>query len=238
MDPCLTTPHTLAPATGAATGLGSPAPHVARCTTPLPPGFRRRRRRLLDGGHGPSPLPELLAAARAPATAAELRTEPAARAAFRAPVHPDASPPPTTSRGESRSEPQQHHGGQCHRGHRPDRQHRRRRRAVAAHSSPTTPRDQSSSTTTKAATSDALAAYLTSLTTAPSTALADDHARPLQHPSDQPATARNRPRPPTPALPPLGRTPPGGARPSPRLQHRPAREGPRQPPCSPTSPAP
>lgn len=50
--------------------------------------------------------------------------------------------------------------------------------ALATHSSPTTPRDQSSSTTTKAAASDALAADLTSLTTAPSTALADDHARP------------------------------------------------------------
>ena len=55
--------------------------------------------------------------------------------------------------------------------------------ALATHSSPTTPRDQSSSTTAKAAAakaaaSDALAADLTSQTTAPSTALADDHARP------------------------------------------------------------
>jgi hypothetical protein len=40
-------------------------------------------RRLLDGGDGPTPLPELLAAARAPATTAELRGEEAARAAFR-----------------------------------------------------------------------------------------------------------------------------------------------------------
>ena len=50
--------------------------------------------------------------------------------------------------------------------------------ALATHSSPTTPRDQSSSTTAKAAASDALASDLTSLTTAPSTAIADDHARP------------------------------------------------------------
>ena len=38
--------------------------------------------RLLDGGDGPSPLPQLLAAATAPATAAELRGEAAARVAF------------------------------------------------------------------------------------------------------------------------------------------------------------
>jgi hypothetical protein len=41
-------------------------------------------RRLLDGGDdGPSPLPQLLAAATAPGTAAELQDEAAARAAFR-----------------------------------------------------------------------------------------------------------------------------------------------------------
>jgi hypothetical protein len=39
--------------------------------------------RLLDGGDGPAPLPQLLAAATAPATAAELRGEAAACAAFR-----------------------------------------------------------------------------------------------------------------------------------------------------------
>jgi hypothetical protein len=135
-------------------------------------------RRLLDGGHGPSPLPELLAAARAPATAAELRTEPAARAAFRSSVHPDASPLPhdiprripmrtTTTIMVAKAIAAialtaSTAGGV----------------ALATHSSPTTPRDKSSSTTAKAAASDALAADLTSLTTAPSTALADDHARP------------------------------------------------------------
>jgi hypothetical protein len=45
-------------------------------------------RRLLDGDDdGPSPLPQLLAAATAPATAAELRGEAAARAAFRYSTH-------------------------------------------------------------------------------------------------------------------------------------------------------
>jgi hypothetical protein len=44
-------------------------------------------RRLLDGGEGPSPLPQLLAAASAPATAAELRGEAAALAAFRSAPH-------------------------------------------------------------------------------------------------------------------------------------------------------
>jgi len=45
-------------------------------------------RRLLDGDDdGPSPLPQLLAAATAPATAAELRGEAAARAAFRSSTH-------------------------------------------------------------------------------------------------------------------------------------------------------
>jgi hypothetical protein len=43
--------------------------------------------RLLDGGDGPSPLPQLLAAASAPATAAELRGESDALAAFRSSVH-------------------------------------------------------------------------------------------------------------------------------------------------------
>ena len=43
--------------------------------------------RLLDGGDGPPPLPQLLAAATAPATAAELRGESAARAAFRSSMH-------------------------------------------------------------------------------------------------------------------------------------------------------
>jgi hypothetical protein len=44
-------------------------------------------RRLLDGGDGPPPLPQLLAAATAPATPAELRGESTARAAFRTSVH-------------------------------------------------------------------------------------------------------------------------------------------------------
>jgi hypothetical protein len=39
--------------------------------------------RVLDGGDGPPPLPQLLAAASAPGTTAELRGESAARAAFR-----------------------------------------------------------------------------------------------------------------------------------------------------------
>ena len=43
--------------------------------------------RLLDGGGGPPPLPQLLAAAAAPPAPAELRGEPAARAAFRSSVH-------------------------------------------------------------------------------------------------------------------------------------------------------
>jgi hypothetical protein len=43
--------------------------------------------RLLDGGDGPSPLPQLLAAATTPATAAELLGEAAARAAFRSSTH-------------------------------------------------------------------------------------------------------------------------------------------------------
>ena len=43
--------------------------------------------RLLDGGDGPPPLPQLLAAVTAPATAAELRGEAAARAAFRSSTH-------------------------------------------------------------------------------------------------------------------------------------------------------
>ena len=43
--------------------------------------------RLLDGGDGPPPLPQLLAAATAPATPAELRGESTARAAFRTSVH-------------------------------------------------------------------------------------------------------------------------------------------------------
>ena len=43
--------------------------------------------RVLDGGDGPPPLPQLLSAATAPATAAELRGEAAARAAFRSSTH-------------------------------------------------------------------------------------------------------------------------------------------------------
>ena len=43
--------------------------------------------RLLDGGDGPPPLPQLVAAVTAPATAAELRGEAAARAAFRSSTH-------------------------------------------------------------------------------------------------------------------------------------------------------
>jgi hypothetical protein len=43
--------------------------------------------RLLDGGGGPPPLPQLLAAAAAPPAPAELRGEPAARAAFRSSLH-------------------------------------------------------------------------------------------------------------------------------------------------------
>lgn len=43
--------------------------------------------RLLDGGDGPPPLPQLLAAATAPATAAELHGEAAARTAFRSSTH-------------------------------------------------------------------------------------------------------------------------------------------------------
>jgi len=44
-------------------------------------------KRLLDGGDGPPPLPQLLAAVAAPATAAELRGEAVARAAFRSSTH-------------------------------------------------------------------------------------------------------------------------------------------------------
>jgi hypothetical protein len=43
--------------------------------------------RLLDGDDGPPPLPQLLAAATAPATAAELRGEATARTAFRSSTH-------------------------------------------------------------------------------------------------------------------------------------------------------
>ena len=43
--------------------------------------------RLLDGGDGPPPLPQLVAAVTTPATAAELRGEAAARAAFRSSTH-------------------------------------------------------------------------------------------------------------------------------------------------------
>jgi len=43
--------------------------------------------RLLGGGDGPPPLPQLVAAVTAPATAAELRGEAAARAAFRSSTH-------------------------------------------------------------------------------------------------------------------------------------------------------
>ena len=49
-------------------------------------------RRLLDGGDGPSPLPQLLAAASAPATATELQGESAALAAFRSSMHPAPLP--------------------------------------------------------------------------------------------------------------------------------------------------
>ena len=52
-----------------------------------------KARRLLDGSDdGPSPLPQLLAAATAPATAAELQGEEAACAAFRSSVHATAVP--------------------------------------------------------------------------------------------------------------------------------------------------
>jgi hypothetical protein len=44
-------------------------------------------RNMLDGGDGPPPLPQLLAAATAPAAPAELRGESAARAAFRTSLH-------------------------------------------------------------------------------------------------------------------------------------------------------
>ena len=144
----------------------------------LPPVSGAVARQQLDGGHGPSPLPELLAAARAPATAAELRSEPAARAAFRCSVHTHPSPLPhdIPRRNPMRTTTTilvakaiaaialtaSTAGGV----------------ALATHSSPTTPRDQLNSTTAKAAASDAHAADLTSLTTTPSTALADDHARP------------------------------------------------------------
>jgi hypothetical protein len=53
--------------------------------------------RLLDGGDGPPPLPQLLAAATAPATPAELRGESAARAAFRTSVHSAPLPHPRRS---------------------------------------------------------------------------------------------------------------------------------------------
>ena len=43
--------------------------------------------RLLDGGDGPPPLPQLVAALTAPATLVELRGESAARAAFRSSTH-------------------------------------------------------------------------------------------------------------------------------------------------------
>ena len=49
--------------------------------------------RLLDGGDGPPPLPQLVAAAKAPAAAAELRGEAAARAAFRSSTHAAPIPP-------------------------------------------------------------------------------------------------------------------------------------------------
>jgi hypothetical protein len=53
--------------------------------------------RLLDGGDGPPPLPQLLAAATAPATPAELRGESAARAAFRTSAHSAPLPHPRRS---------------------------------------------------------------------------------------------------------------------------------------------
>jgi hypothetical protein len=56
-------------------------------------------RRLLDGGDGPPPLAQILAAATAPTTVAELRGESAARAAFRSSPHPTPLPhdPPRRS---------------------------------------------------------------------------------------------------------------------------------------------
>ena len=80
-------------------------PHTSGGRTPV---SRRRRlpgtglseataRRLLDGsGDGPPPLPQLLAAATAPGTAAELQGEAAARAAFQSSVH--AAPGPVRPR--------------------------------------------------------------------------------------------------------------------------------------------
>jgi hypothetical protein len=78
--------------------------NTARTSSDRLPIWRRRRllgaglseataRRLLDGSDdGPPPLPQLLAAATAPGTAAELQGETTARAAFRAAAHSTAAP--------------------------------------------------------------------------------------------------------------------------------------------------
>jgi hypothetical protein len=59
-------------------------------------------KRLLDGGAGPAPLPQLLAAAAAPATAAELHGEVAALAGFRSSVHSAPLPDDPTWRSRVR----------------------------------------------------------------------------------------------------------------------------------------
>ena len=88
MDPCLTPRHRRG-------GNGNRRPGAARHemhTRRLGRLSGTTAERLLDGGDGPSPLPELLAAATAPATAAELRGESAARAAFRSSTRPAPLP--------------------------------------------------------------------------------------------------------------------------------------------------
>jgi hypothetical protein len=133
-------------------------------------------RRLLDGGGGPSPLPELLAAAQAPATAAELQGEPAARAAFRSSLHTCPLPPDIPRRSPVKTTTTimvakaiaaialtaSTAGGV----------------ALATHSSPTAPKQQLHSTTEKAATQDGLAFKANPLTTSPPDAIADGHPRP------------------------------------------------------------
>ena len=88
MDPCLTLDTDVA-----VTGIAGPALRVTRCTlddsagcaAPPPDGCST-----VATVH--PPLPQLLAAASAPATATELRGESAARAAFRSSMHPAPLP--------------------------------------------------------------------------------------------------------------------------------------------------
>ena len=88
MDPCLTSRHRRGSNGNRRPGAARHEMHTRR----LGRLSGTTAQRLLDGGDGPSPLPQLLAAASAPATPTELRGESAARAAFRSSVHPAPLP--------------------------------------------------------------------------------------------------------------------------------------------------